>query len=181
MLENRSILFKSAMTYGLSFGLFWCFKYIFFMLGVSSNFFSFIYMTLTFFVPFIGLYYTWRYKMDVGGQLGFMHGWQFGVLLYFFAAMVVALLHYMFYRYMAPPGFLANSLQQTIDMLKSAEADSKMIEAIEGATISPIQMAIQGIFNNVFYGIIFSIPVAYIVKRLRTPVLPDNEDTTDDN
>lgn len=181
MSENRSILLKSAMSYGVPFGLFWCFKYIFFILGVTSNLFSIIYITLTLFVPFLALFFTWRYKMDIGGKIGFRHAWSFGILLYFFAALIVALLHYIFYRYMAPPEYLANSAQQAIEMLKSAHADTAMIEAVENMKITPIHTTIQGILNNVFYGIIFSVPVAYLAKRIMTPPPPQVNKTDDNN
>ncbi len=169
--ENKSLLLKSSMQYGLSMGIFWCIKYLFFMLGVSSNFWGILYMMLTLLVPFFAYFFTWRYKRDIGGKIGFFHAWQFGVLLYFFAALIVCLEHYIFYQYIAPPGFLANSLNQTLELLRNSQVDPQMIEAIGNVNISPIQMAIQGIFNNVFYGVIFSIPIAMIASR--KPLQPE--------
>jgi len=164
MTENKSLLMKSAMTYGLSMGIYWIIKYIFFIFGFSIPVLSFIYWAFTLAVPFIAYYLTRRYKKDIGGQIGFFHAWQFGVLLYFFAAVIVALIHYIFYQYIAPPDLLSNSVSQIVDMLKSSGVESgTVIDTFSQLKISPIQMAIQGIFNNVFYGVILSIPVAALL------------------
>lgn len=181
MSENKSILLRSAMTYGLSMGIFWCFKYVFFMFGVSSPVMSFIYITITFFVPFVAFFQTWRYKIEIGGTISFFHAWQFGVLLYFFAALVVSLEHYFFYRYVAPPGFLTNSVGQVLELLKKSNADQKMLDAISNTRITPIQMAIQGIFNNIFYGVIFSLPIAWVISRRKeSNLMPPPSDPTDE-
>lgn len=59
-------------------------------------------------------------------------------------------------------------MTQAIAMLKEADFNSEMIEAISRTNITPIHMAIQGIFNNIFYGIILSIPVAALICRKQT-------------
>lgn len=177
--ENRSLLLKSAMHYGLSLGIFWCIKYVFFMLGVSSTFFGVIYMLLTALVPFFAYFFTWRYRREMGGKISFFHAWQFGVLLYFFAALIVCLEHYVFYQYVAPPGFLANSIQQTLELLRNSNVDQQMLDAIGSVNISPIQMTIQGILNNVFYGVIFSIPTAMVASR--KPIQPEDNSPTPTN
>lgn len=152
------------------------------MFGISSAFMNFIYLTLTFLVPILAFYQTWRYKMEIGGSIRFFHAWQFGVLVYFFAALIVSLEHYFFYQHIAPPGFLAKTLEQTMEVLRMANADEKMLEAIGNTHISPIQMAIQGIINNLFYGIIFSLPVAWVISRRKETFLPPTPpETTDEN
>lgn len=169
MEENKGSLLKTAMASGLSMGIYWAVKYIFFMLGISSAFFNIIYLILTALVPFAAYYFTLRYKFRVGGKISFFHAWQFGVLIYFFAALIVSLEHYIFYQYLAPPGFLANSFEQTLEILKQANMNPEMLDAVSSMRLTPISMAIQGIFNNVFYGVILSIPVALIVSRRKIP------------
>lgn len=165
MEENKSLLMRSAMTYGLTMGIYWVIKYIFFIFSFNFPVFSFIYWAFTLTVPFIAYYLTRRYKNEAGGSLSFFHAWQFGVLLYFFAAVIVSLAHYIFYQYIAPPDLLTNSVGQVVDLLKDSQIDPNMIESVSKMNISPIQMAIQGIFNNVFYGVILSIPVAALLCR----------------
>ncbi len=180
--ENKSVLVKGAMMFGLALGIYWIFKYIFFIWGFSLPVMSSVYWGFTCLVPFIAYRMTIQYKRMADGQISFFHAWQFGVLLYTFAALVVSLMHYIFYRYLAPPDFLANAFNQTIEMLKQSKVDPKMLDEIGEMHITPIQMVIQGIFSNIFYGVVFSLPVAIFAYRKRddSPTPPYNSNSTDE-
>ena len=149
MEENKNLLLKGAMTYGLAMGIYWVVKYIFFIFSVSVPSLSLVYWLLTLAVPFIS----------------FFHAWRFGTMLYFFAALIVSLEYFVFYQFIAPPDFVANAIGQLTTVLKDSQVSSEMIDSLSKICISPIHMAIQGIFNNVFYGIILSIPVAALLCR----------------
>ena len=105
------------------------------------------------------------YKADLGGQITFGQAWRFGVLVYFFAALIVSVMHYVFYRYVAPPDYVANAVGQALATLQEMQASPETMRAIASMSFSPIQMALQGILNNILYGIIFSLPVAALVCR----------------
>lgn len=165
MEENKNLLLKGAMTYGFAMGIYWVIKYLFFIFSVSIPSFTLIYWFLTFAVPFIAYYMTKRYKQEIGGRISFFHAWRFGTMLYFFAALIVSLEYFVFYQYIAPPDFIANAVGQLTNLLKEQNLDAEVIDSLSKIRISPIQIAIQGIFNNVFYGIIFSIPVAALLCR----------------
>ena len=53
MEENKNLLLKGAMTYGLAMGIYWVVKYIFFIFSVSVPSLSLVYWLLTLAVPFI--------------------------------------------------------------------------------------------------------------------------------
>lgn len=165
MQENKSLLLKSAMEFGFGMGCYWVLKYIFFIFSLQVPLLSSLYWGMTLLVPYLAYRFTKRYREIVGGQIGFFHAWQFGILLYFFAALIVSLVHYGFYRYLAPADFLTNSIKEAIGLLQNSQIDSLLIQSLQEIRITPIQMAIQGIFNNLFYGIIFSIPVAALLCR----------------
>lgn len=157
------------MFYGLLLGIFWAIKYVFFILGSWYSGIGIVYSALAPLTVIFAFYMTKAYKILTGGKISFFHAWQFGVLLYFFAALIVSLEHYAFYRYFAPPDFISNSMDQAITLMKSIEMNDAMKQAVEQfSTPSPIQMTIQGIFNNVFYGVILSIPVAALLCRNNT-------------
>ena len=113
MEENKGLLLKCAMSYGLAMGIYWVIKYLFLIFGYSIPSLIFIYEGLSLAVPLIAYYLTKRYRQDIGGSISFFH-------------------------------------------------------AISRTNFTPIHMAIQGIFNNIFYGIILSIPVAALVCRKQT-------------
>lgn len=163
--ENKSFIMKGAMAYGFPLGIYWVIKYLFLISSLRLPVLSFFYVSMTLAVPFIAYFLTKKYKSDIGGSIGFFHAWRFGVLLYFFAALIVSVMHFVFFQFFAPSNFIYDATNQLVDILKNSQMDTEVIESISNMNISPIQMAIQGIFNNVFYGIILSIPVAAILCR----------------
>lgn len=168
MKDVKNLLLKSSMMYGLIMGLFWAFKYIFYMLSISYPFFSIIYWGLTFSVPLLLALLILHFRVVSPGGVSFSRDWTLGVLIFFFAALVVSLEHYIFYRYVAPPNFIADSFSSAIDILKDSNLSEEVKSTIESmATPTPIQMTIQGLFNNLFYGILIAIPVAAITSRLK--------------
>ncbi|MDR1200559.1 MAG: DUF4199 domain-containing protein [Tannerellaceae bacterium] len=166
MKENKSLLMKSAMFYGLLLGISWAIKYVFFILGVTIPSMQIVYWILTPLTLLFAYIFTNTYKFLIGGKISFFHAWQFGVLLYFFAALIISLGHYIFYQYIASPDFISSSVNQAISLMKDMDLNMQIKEAIDQITVpTPIQMTIQGIFNNVFYGTILSIPVAALLCR----------------
>lgn len=167
--QNGGILIKSAMTYGLAMGIFWAIKYLFLIFGYTYAFSMNIYLLLSLAVPFVAYYMTRRYRNDIGGYISFFHAWRFGILLYLFAAIIVSVEHFIFYKFIAPPDFIENTMHQAVSYLESLDAHSDIVESIAKINFTPIHMTIQGIFNNIFYGIILSVPVAAFVCRKKAP------------
>ncbi len=159
---------SAAMSYGFSLGIFWIVKYIFYMFSMRFSYLVVIYWGMSLVVPYLAYLLTKRYREDLGGIISFSQAWRFGVLIYLFAAMLVSVMHYVFYRFVAPPDFLSSAVEQTIASLKQMQVDSKVISSIESMNFSPIHMALQGILNNIFYGIILSLPVAALVCRRKS-------------
>lgn len=165
MEENKGLLLKCAMTYGLYMGIFWVIKYLFFIFSGNMPSLYSIYIGFSITVPFIAYILTKRYRHDIGGNISFFHAWRFGIMLYFFAALLVSVEHFIFFQFVAPPDFISNLLSQTVEMLKNTQIQTEILESVSNIRISPIQMVIQQIFNNVFYGIILSVPVAVLLCR----------------
>lgn len=183
-MENKDSLLKGAMFYGLLLGIFWAIKYVFLIIGSWYSGVGTIYLILSPLTLVFTYYMTKAYKIISGGKISFFRAWQFGVLLYFFAALIVSLEHFAFYRHFAPPGFIANSMDQVISLMRSMELNEQMKQIVDQmATPTPIQMTIQGIFNNVFYGIILSIPVAALLSRNESSRTIDqiNQDNQEEN
>ncbi|MDR1258271.1 MAG: DUF4199 domain-containing protein [Tannerellaceae bacterium] len=173
-MDNKELLLKSAMFYGLLLGIFWVVKYLFFIWGATNPSISVVYWVLTPITIVFAYIFTKVYKIQIGGCIRFSHAWQFGILLYFFAALIVSLLHYVFYRYLAPPDYLANAVGMAMDMIR--DINPEMAETMpETPVFTPIRMTIQGILNNVLYGILFSLPIAAILCRNREDMVYNQE------
>lgn len=162
------------MSYGLVMGIYWVVKYIFNMFSPYYPSLIVVYWGMSLLVPYIGYVLTKRYRDDLGGSISFSQAWRFGVLLYFFAALIVSVMHYIFYRFVAPPDYMANAVSQTIESLKQMQVENQVIQSIETLNFSPIHLALQGILNNILYGIIFSIPVAGLLCRKKSPGFQQN-------
>ena len=98
MEENKGLLLKCAMSYGLAMGIYWVIKYLFLIFGYSIPSLIFIYEGLSLAVPLIAYYLTKRYRQDIGGSISFFHAWRFGIMLYFFAALIVSIEHFIFFQ-----------------------------------------------------------------------------------
>ena len=170
MKEDKSKLISRAMTYGFIMGLIWSVKYLFFIFSFQVHALGRVYWGCTLAVPYIAYIFTKRYRNEIGGAISFFHAWRFGLMTYSFAALIVALPHFIFYEFIAPDDFIANAFKQTVDMFKEADMTNiaDMTSAIKSINLSPIHMAVQQIFNNIFYGILFSLPVAALLKRPAT-------------
>ena len=174
MEKKNNLLFPAAMSYGLVMGIYWVVKYIFNMFSPYYPSLIVVYWGMSLLVPYIGYVLTKRYRDDLGGSISFSQAWRFGVLLYFFAALIVSVMHYIFYRFVAPPDYMTNAVSQTIESLKQMQVESQVIQSIETLNFSPIHLALQGILNNILYGIIFSIPVAGLLCRKKSPGFQQN-------
>lgn len=161
--ENKHLLWKSVARFGLIMGLYWIFKYIFYIGGVLSQpWLILAYMLLTFLVLFLAYAFSRTYKFLIGGKISFFHAWQFGVLVYFFAALTVSLFHYVFYRYMVPADFMAVLIDKVTAGMDTSMYDD-LLDTYREIQINPIRQTIQGIYGNIFYGVLFSLPVALLV------------------
>ncbi|MDR1919468.1 MAG: DUF4199 domain-containing protein [Tannerellaceae bacterium] len=175
-MENKGLLLRSAMFYGLLLGLFWVIKYVFFIGGTTHPSLGIIYWVLSSLTLVFAYVFTKVYKILIGGRIGFFHAWQFGILLYFFAALVVSLLHYVFFSFLAPAGYVDNMIDLAVNMVKEINPQAE-VALNQMPAFTPIRLTLQGIMNNVFYGIILSIPIATLLCRGRiTFVFPENQE-----
>ncbi|MCD7931470.1 MAG: DUF4199 domain-containing protein [Tannerellaceae bacterium] len=175
MTNSNNILLPCAMRGGLSLGIFWIIKYLFFMFGSGSMLLYSIYYILTPFTLVFAYYLTRSFRELEGGRISFLQAWGFGILLYFFAALIVSIAHYTYYAYVAPPGLLEETWESAKNMLLTMNSSSEMVEAINQRGVpTPISMTFYHIGSNVMWGVLFSIPVAIAAKLTANPIQSNN-------
>lgn len=178
MTENRGYLQRYAMLFGTYLGGFWILKFILFPLGLTIPFLLFLFGGLTLCVPFMAYYYVRMYRNHVcGGVISFLHAWIFTVFMYMFAALLTAVAHYIYFRFI-DQGFVFNTLENSIN-----EASKQAIPQMEATiqysrdilnvsrSLSPIEITMQLMSQNVFYGSLLAIPTALFAMK-RPPVEP---------
>ena len=162
MTQNQPIsLQQTAMYFGTLMGLFWIIKFTFLPLGFTIPLLQLLFVLLTFFVPILGYLYARKFRNRYcGGSITFSRAFAFTVLMYLFAALLAAVAHYIYFRYI-DNGFLIDSyigqLEESIDQF------------IEGfsliSSLSPIQLTFQLISQNFMYGVLLALPTALLVMR----------------
>ena len=101
MTQNQPIsLQQTAMYFGTLMGLFWIIKFTFLPLGFTIPLLQLLFVLLTFFVPILGYLYARKFRNRYcGGSITFSRAFAFTVLMYLFAALLVAVAHSIYFRY----------------------------------------------------------------------------------
>lgn len=160
------------MHFGTYMGAYWVLKFILFPLGLTIPFLLFLFIGLTLGVPFMGYYYARMYRNKIcGGEISFVQAWIFTVFMYMFAALLTAMAHFIYFRFI-DQGFIINTYTALLDNALQAGVPGmgtyigQFKEAMEVArSLSPIDITLQLLSQNVFYGSILAIPTALIVMN----------------
>lgn len=161
------------MHFGTYMGIYWILKFILFPVGLTIPFLMFLFVGLTLGVPFMGYYYARTYRDKVcGGSIKFLQAWVFTVFMYMFAALLTAVVHYIYFRFI-DHGFIINTYMEMLEKgsqtpqftaMESYITQLKdMLELIR--TLPPIDITMQLMSQNVFYGSILAVPTALLVMR----------------
>jgi len=127
MTENRGYMQRYAMLFGTYMGGFWILKFILFPVGLSVPFLLFLFMGLTLCVPFMGYYYARMYRNQVcGGGISFLHAWIFTVFMYMFAALLAAVAHYIYFRFI-DHGYVINTCETMVDACPKQHAGNGFV------------------------------------------------------
>lgn len=169
---------RYAMQFGTYMGGFWILKFILFPLGLTAPFLSLLFLGLTLGVPFMGYYYARMYRNQVcGGSISFPHAWMFTVFMYMFAALLVAVAHYIYFRFI-DHGYIINAFESQIELLAQSgipgidtyiDMYNEMLATAR--MLTPIDITIQMVSFNVFYGSLLAIPTALFVMKRKKPEL----------
>jgi hypothetical protein len=160
------------MHFGTYMGAYWVLKFILFPLGLTIPFLLFLFIGLTLGVPFMGYYYARMYRNKIcGGEISFVQAWIFTVFMYMFAALLTAMAHFIYFRFI-DQGFIINTYTVLLDNALQADVPgmgtyiSQFKEVMEVVrSLSPIDFTLQLLSQNVFYGSILAIPTALIVMK----------------
>ena len=173
MTQNQPIsLQQTAMYFGTLMGLFWIIKFTFLPLGFTIPLLQLLFVLLTFFVPILGYLYARKFRNRYcGGSITFSRAFAFTVLMYLFAALLAAVAHYIYFRYI-DNGFLIDSYIGQLEAMKPTaqeELKESIDQFIEGfsliSSLSPIQLTFQLISQNFMYGVLLALPTALLVMR----------------
>ncbi len=163
-----------AMKFGTYMGIFWIIKFIFLPLGFTIPLLHLLFILCTLFVPVLGYLYARKFRNACcNGAISFFRAFLFTVCMYVFAAMLAAVAHYIYFRYI-DQGFLVdmyrmqlNELKETVQGDLGKSFDNFLIAFDTIASLTPIQLTFQLISQNVFYGIFLALPTSLLVMKYK--------------
>ena len=174
MIEDRSNLHRVSMAAGTIMGAFWIFKFIFFPLGMSIPVLMLVFGILTICVPFIGYRLACHYRdkfSNNNGSIGFVHAFSFCLFMYMYASLLTSVGHLIYFQFI-DHGFVLEKLQDMFEAVKESPLpgmDSYLEQyqlAIDTyAILNPVDITLQLVSQNMFYGLLTSLPTALIVKK----------------
>lgn len=141
-------------------------------MGMNMPILLAFFFILTIFVPILGYIFVRKYReQPCGGILNFSKAYIFTIFMYMFAALFVAVIHYLYFRYM-DNGLIVNTYQGMIDQMATVSTGD-MKESLDQfrtaldmvSSLSPLEITMQLLTQNVFYCSILAIPTALLVMR----------------
>ncbi|MDR0658024.1 MAG: DUF4199 domain-containing protein [Mediterranea sp.] len=173
MAENRINIQRYAMHFGTCMGIYWIMKFILFPLGLSNPFLLLLFFVLTIAVPFIGIFYARSFRNKVcGGSITFMQSWVFMVFMYLFASLLVAIAHYIYFRYI-DNGHVADAYARLFEQAGNVPGFTGVMEQYRYQEIldvirsmSAIEITMQLLSQNMLYcSILTLITAPFVTKR----------------
>ena len=163
---------EHAMRFGTAMGIFWIVKFIFLPLGFEIPFLQLLFIILTCSVPFLGYRYARTYREKYcGGEINFIRAYAFTIFMYFFAALLTSAGHFIYFNFI-DNGFITDTYLSQLETLKSnvtGDMEVSVEQLIETfqiiADLSPVQLTLQLIFQNIFYGSLLALPTALLVMK----------------
>ena len=146
-------------------------------IDVCYTFFQLLYVILTLAVPIIGYYYVKIYRDKVcGGAIQFSHAVLFTIFMYMFASLLVAVAHYIYFQFI-DHGFIFNALadfwnqaiEQSPALQENKELMKDMFDADKINSLSAIDITMQMLSSDVFFGSILAIPTGLMVMKKAKP------------
>ncbi len=180
MKEDKSQLMSYAMYAGLYLGVFWVIKHF---ITTAMGHFSGLNVLASFLsvgTPLILYFFLTKYKTKItGNAMGFWHGVQFGIMLFFFASILEAMAVFIHVTWI-DTAYIPDLYQNMLETAKTFNFNDSLLSALED---SPTPSVANYIFSNVimadvFLGFILSLLIVPIVIRY-TPV--NNSNTQPNN
>lgn len=172
MTDKKPTLQESAMRYGTLMGIFWTLKFVLFPAGMSMPVLLMAFFLLTLIVPVAGFFFVRQYRdRECEGVLNFSRAFLFTSFMYMFAALFTAVAHYIYFRYIDHGMIIATyqDMLSTMDqvatdgMKESIDQFQQALDAI--ATLSPLEITVQLLTQNIFNCTMLAIPTALLVMR----------------
>ena len=181
--QSTTTMLHYAMNFGAVAGVYYIGKFCLFPLSLHSTMAALLFLGMTLVVPFLIYQLVKRYRDQYcDGHFEFTHALAFSMLTMAFGSLLAAATHYIYFAYIdggAMIGTLVQNMEQlqSIDFsaLEGVNADAiaqfdqymeTMQQTVEQLqAMSPIDITMGMLSNNISWSVIFSLPIAIIARR----------------
>lgn len=158
-----------AMYSGVFLGLFWVFKYLFVVIGISYPALNFLGTLLSIGTPVLLFYFLVKYNHGfLEGKMSFWQGVQFSILLFFFASILESVVVFIHVKWI-DPAFISNLFDSMIKMAQTIDISKSLVAQLSE---QPLPTPFNYIFNNVimadvFLGLVLSLFIVPLSMRYK--------------
>ena len=183
--QEQPTMMQCAMNLGAVLGVYYIGKFCLFPLSLHSTLAATLFLGLTLMVPFLVFRLTRLYRdRYLGGSIDFSRAFIFTLYVMGFGSLLAAAAHYIYFAYI-DGGAIVNALEQSISQLTAI--DLSTLEGTEGSestiaqfnqyielmrntasqlsAMTPIEMTMGMLSNNVSWAIVIALPIALFAKR----------------
>lgn len=165
------------MRMGTYMGAYWIVKFMFFPLGLANAFILLLFFAATIAVPFIGYHFAKSFRDKVcEGEITFRKSWTFLVSMYMFAALLTAVGHYVYFRFI-DNGYIIDTYTGLLDTASKLMESGLMpyIDTVRESmdvlrSMSAIEITMQLFVSNILNCTIISLIIALFVRK-KNPVI----------
>ena len=176
--EKEAMFRQKSMSLGTLLGVYYIVKFCLFPLSLTSGFAGMLFIVLTLMVPVLAWRMVKRFQQtEMPEGMPFLTAWTFALRMFFFASLLVAVAHYVYFA-VFDNGMLAQAYAENIATMRETSVEGvtdqlawqNQLDVIEKtfeslAALKPIQLVMELLVNNLFWGSIAALLIAIFTKR----------------
>ncbi len=157
---------------GAMVALLWTISFACYVVGLTNQFLGLIAIFLAIYTPFFVARRLRNFRdVALEGTISFLRGWAFVIYVFFYGALLFALVQFVYLNYL-DNGYMLSVIEDTIQAPEFAALTAQygMEDAVdemmtEFRQIRPIDFAFHGLTSNIMLGIVLGLPIAAFMKR----------------
>ncbi len=157
---------------GASLALLWIVSFACYVVGITNSLYSMVAMLLMVATPFFAGRRLRRFRDDNrAGVISFMRGWAFVILMFFYAAILLAIAQYVYFAFI-DQGYLMASFSEILSsqegkaLIEQYGLQQAVGESMQSmAEMRPIDYALKVLTVNISFGILLGLPIAALMQR----------------
>lgn len=152
---------------GAFLGVLWIASFGCTMLGAKIPFLATLGLTLALLTPFFVVRRIRMFRDNIRqGELSYWNGYSYSMSMFFYGALLLAVVQYAWFAFIDDGSFLANALDQMKQMLLAGNYPEQEVNAAIGQmkSMRPIDWALYFLSTNIITGFFLSVFIAIITR-----------------